>query len=204
MKNIVILSFIFSFLVHPALAQGHQTYLLPDYQNKLDSLRNINDDKVQSPNDPIALAANLALQHYPELKGHKIKIKYKKNVQYPITASWAFGNIFKFRKRHTYVLLLSENSFVKRISLNKQVGVIGHEMAHFAYYRKRPSIAMVWWGLKYVLSNKFRYAFEKDADKTTIDHGLGPQLLEMSFYMTRNEVEQYMNTKSFNSNSGKK
>ncbi|MEL7004133.1 MAG: hypothetical protein AAFN93_15545 [Bacteroidota bacterium] len=152
-------------------------YQAERYQKKLDSLREVNDYKVKPEGDPIELATQLALLYYPELKGHKIKIKYKKNVQYPITASWSFGNVFKFRRGHTYVLLLSENSFVKSVSLNKQVGVIGHEMAHFIYYKKRPSIAMLWWGIKYITSNKFRYRFEKDADKSTIDHGLGYQLL---------------------------
>ncbi len=197
MKNLFII-LVLLFASCQLSAQGFQIkkYTLQKYQEQLDSLKKVNNYKVSPQEDPIELATNLALLHYPELKGHKIKIKYKKNVQYPITASWAFGNIFKFRKRHTYVLLLSENSFVKRVSLNKQVGVIGHEMAHFAYYRKRPSIAMLWWGLKYISSKKFRYQFEKDADRTTIDHGLGYQLLDLSFYMTRSEVEQYMNEKA--------
>ncbi|MDN5202488.1 hypothetical protein QQ008_13965 [Fulvivirgaceae bacterium BMA10] len=161
-------------------------------QVAFDSLKLINQHKISPENDAVALATNLAFLHYPELKGHKIIIKYKKSVRYPITASWAFGNIFRFRKRHKYVLLLSENSFVKRVSLNKQVGVIGHEMAHFLYYSRRPSIGMVWWGLKYVFSKKFRYNFEKEADKTAIDHDLGWQLLDLSFYMRHHEVEQYM------------
>jgi len=171
-------------------------YSLDEFQNKVDSLREVNQHKVRPEEDPVELATQLALLYYPELKGHKIKIKYKKNVQYPITASWAFGNIFKFRRGHTYVLLLSENSFVNRVSLNKQVGVIGHEMAHFVYYKKRPSIAMLWWGIKYITSNKFRYTFEKEADRSTIDHGLGYQLLDISFYMSRSEVLEYMKNKN--------
>ena len=187
--------------INVVLAQHYEapkSYRQDDFTDKLDSIKLVNDNKVIPPGDQIELATNLALLHYPELKGHKIKIKYKKTVQYPITASWAFTNIFKFRKGHTYVLLLSENSFVKRVSLNKQVGVIGHEMAHFAYYKKRPSIAMLWWGLKYITSNKFRYAFERDADRATIDHGLGHQMLDISFYMNRREVEEYMQQRANN------
>jgi len=138
------------------------------------------------------LATQLAVLHYPKLKGNKIKIKYKNNVTYPITASWSFWNVFKLKRWHTYVLLIKPGTFVDQVSLNKRVGIFGHEMAHFEYYRKRPAIAMVWWGIKYVSSKKFRYSFEKDADRTAIDRGLGYQLMDLSFYISRQEVINHM------------
>lgn len=162
------------------------------YVKKLDEFRILNNHQVIPQDDPLELAVNIALHHYPELKGHKIRIKYKKNVRHPVTASWAFGNIFKSRKKHTYILLISSNAFVKRISLNNQVGVFGHEMAHFLYYSERPAIHMLWWALKYVTSKKFHREFERQADKTAIDHGLGHQLLGIVFYMKRSEVMEYM------------
>ena len=170
----------------------HTYYDEEIHRDQLDSLRTINHYSVQEKGDPLELALNIALSHYPEIKGHKFKIKYKKNVRHPVTASWAIGNIFKRRKNHTYVLLLSENVFVKRLPLNRQVGVLGHELAHFKYYSERPSIAMLWWAVKYVTSKKFHRKFERDADKTTIEHGLGSQLLGVVFYMDRSEVRDYM------------
>ena len=53
------------------------------------------------------------------------------------------------------------------------------------------------WGIKYITSKKFRYRFEKDADRATIDHGLGWQLLNISFYMNREEVREYMEQKGY-------
>mgnify|MGYP001793977543 FL=1 len=82
--------------------------------------------------------------------------------------------------------------FLKRLPLNGQIGVFGHEMAHFKYYSEKPSIHMLWWGIKYVTSKKFHREFERDADKTTIEHGLGRQLLDVVFYMKRSEVKKYM------------
>ena len=188
-RGVIVLSFAF---ISQLVFGQHTYYDEPTYRDQLDSLRAINNYGVQEKGDPLELAVNIALSHYPELKGHKFKIKYKKNVRHPVTASWAFGNVFKSRKKHTYILLLSENVFVKRLPLNGQVGVFGHEMAHFKYYSEKPSIHMLWWGIKYVTSKKFHRQFERDADKTTIEHGLGNQLLGVVFYMDRSEVEGYM------------
>lgn len=175
-------------------------YRKSDFEGKIDSLRKVNDNRVFPAGDPLETATYLALSHYPELTGHRIKIKYKKNVQYPITASWSFWNLFKFRKHHVYVLLLSKDSFVNRLELNRQMGVIGHEMAHFVYYRERSSLGMAWWGIKYITSKKFRYQFEKDADRATVDHGLGWQLLNISFYLSSDEVREYMKQRGYMEN----
>ncbi len=176
---------------------GKLIYRQSDFDNKIDSLRSASRNLVLPTGDQLEMATYLAVSHYPELAGHKIKIKYKKNVQYPITASWSFWNIFKLRKHHTYVLLLSQDAFVKRLDLNGKIGVIGHEMAHFAYYRKLSSLGMGWWGIKYSISKKFRFQFEKDADRATIDHGLGWQLLDISFYMNKAEVKAYMEQRGY-------
>ena len=177
--------------------RGKMIYRKANFEDKIDSLREVNNNKVLPVGDPLETATYLALSHYPELAGHTIRIKYKKNVRHPVTASWAFGNLFRFRKRHVYVLLLSADAFVKRLPLNGQIGVLGHEMAHFAYYRKRSGLGMAWWGLRYITSDRFRFKFEKDADRATIDHGLGWQLLNVSFYLNREEVRDYMEQKGY-------
>jgi len=181
-------------ILHPCYSQKfpHKIYEAYSLEVRIDSLRKLNNHLVLPENDPLELATNIALLYYPELKGNKIRIKYKKNVRHPITASWAFGNIFRFRKNHTYVLLLHPDSWVTKIDFNGQVGALGHELAHFEYYRKRPGIHMLWWGLKYVTSKKFSREFERSADFATVDHGLGWQLLGASFYTTKSELRQYM------------
>ena len=191
MNKYASLLFLIFFVTTAAVGQ-HTYYDEEIYRDQLDSLRKLNHFSVQERGDQLELAANIALSHYPELKDHRFKIKYKKNVKHPVTASWSFSNIFKRRKNHSYVLLLSENVFLKRLPLNGQVGVFGHEMAHFKYYSEKPSIHMLWWGIKYVTSKKFHRQFERDADKTTIEHGLGNQLLGVVFYMDRSEVREYM------------
>lgn len=90
------------------------------------------------------------------------------------------------------VLLIKPGSFVDRISLNKRVALIAHEMAHFVYYKERPAFGMIPWAIKYMLSKKFRRKFERGADFTAIDHGLGWQYLDMSIYLSNAEVTDYI------------
>ena len=163
-----------------------------EYEGLIDSLRMLHAGKVVSRGDKHELAALLALGHYPELRGNRIKIKYKKNVRHPITASYAFTNLFKLRKWHTYVLLIKPGSFVDFISLNQKVSLIGHEMAHFIFYRKRPVVGMIPWGISYLLSSRYRRDFERTADFTAIEYGLGWQYLDMSIYISRTEVINHM------------
>lgn len=177
---------------------GQQQHQIKDYipfknEEVLDSLRLQYPKRVTPKGNPHELATMLALGYYPQLSGNSIKIKYKKNVRYPITASYAFGNIIRLRKKHKYVILIKPGSFVDRINLNQQVALIGHEMAHFVYYRKRPVIGMIPWAFSYVFSKKFRRKFERDADFFAIDHGLGWQYLQMSIYLSKNEVLEYIN-----------
>lgn len=185
----------FSILSNSLSAQAviNRDFKYDEYRGFIDSLRTTNNHKITEINNSLELGAQLALLHYPELKGNKIKIRYKNNVRYPITASWSFWNFFKLKKNHTYVLLIKPGTFVDHVSLNKQVGIVGHEMAHFEYYKKHPAIHMIWWGVKYVTSKKFRFSFERDADRTAIQKGLGYQLLQLSFYITRNEVIKLIN-----------
>ncbi len=157
-----------------------------------DSLRQHYRCHIRPEGSDLELAALIALNYYPELKNNKFKIKHKENVRHPITASYSFWNVFKSRQRHTYILLIKKGSFVDRIGLNGKVGIIAHEMAHFSYYRHRPTVGMIPWGFRYITSPKFRYSFERDADKTVINRGLGWQLLEIAFYHKPEEIRSYM------------
>lgn len=188
--------FVTLFLYHFLYGQGEpfqkRYYDESDYKTTIDSLRLLHGNSVSPEGNRHELAALLVLGHYPELRGNRIKIKYKKNVRHPITASYAFFNIFKLRKRHTYVLLIKPGSFVDRISLNQKVALIGHEMAHFVYYKERPAIGMIPWGIRYITSKRFRREFEQDADYQAIEHGLGWQYLDMSIYISQRQVAKYM------------
>lgn len=194
LKTLICSGLLLFFVYQNAHGQSYQQhyYEINKYSQLTDSLQKVTGANVVSDNQSIETALLLALTHYPELHGNTYVVRIKKNVKHPITASWSLWNVFKKRKNHKYVLLLSEDSFLLNISLNEQVGAIGHELAHYAYYKSRPAIGMLTWGIQYTFSKQYRIAFERDADITTLSHGLGWQLLNVVYYHSQDEIKDHM------------
>ena len=168
------------------------------FEPMLDSLRNRYGNKVSyNKKKNLELATLLALSHYPELQQRQLKIIIKKVKGAPVEASFSPFNFIKPRKSKIYKIIIHEGSFMERLPLNQQVAALGHEMAHFVQYERRRFSGTLFTLLRYVISNKFRYRFEKEADKIAIDHGLGPHMLTFSFYTNAREIRAYMDEKGY-------
>lgn len=168
------------------------------YAPKLDSLRAQYGKKVFYKNKKgIELATLLAISHYPELQHRRVKVIIRKVKGAPVEASFSPFNFIKPRRSKTYKIIIHENSFMERLSLNKQVAALGHEMAHFIQYERRGFMGTLFTLLGYVTSDKKRIRFEKGADKIAIDHGLGPHMLDFAFYTSDQEIRAYMDEKGY-------
>ena len=143
------------------------------------------------------LATLLALSHYPELHQRKVKVIIKKVKGEPVEASFSPFNFVLPRRSKVYKIIIHKGSFMERLPLNQQVAALGHEMAHFVQYERRGYFGTLFTLLGYVTSDKKRMRFEKGADKIAIDHGLGPQLLDFSFYTSDQEIRSYMDEKGY-------
>lgn len=148
----------------------------------------------------IELATLLAISHYPELQQRKVKITIKNVKGAPVEASFSPFNFAKRKKSKVYKIIIHENSFMERLSLNKQVAALGHEMAHFIQYEQKGYLGTLFTLIGYVTSDKKRLYFEKEADRMAIDHGLGPHMLDFSFYTTNEAIKAYMYEKGYSSN----
>jgi len=163
------------------------------YSNQLDSLRNIYGEHLTYKNsDELELATLLAISHYPLLQNRKLKVIIKKVKGAPVEASFSPFNVILPSKSKLYKIIIQENSFMERMSLNKQVAALSHEMAHFIQYEESGYFPTLFGLLRYVSSDKYRIRFEKSADRIAIEHGLGPQLLDFSFYTSESEIKAYM------------
>ena len=126
-----------------------------------------------------------ALLFYPELKNKKIKFRIK-NVKSPLAARPTFWAIFQKPENRTYLITISNKTaalfspiLLKNLSFNAQIGVLGHELSHIAFYNQQKSgyfIRLVFMQL----SIKAMDTFENDTDKRCIQHNLGYQLLSWS------------------------
>lgn len=173
--------------------QFPDTYLEKDWVPKLDSLRDALGDNVSYKNKKgMELATLLAIAHYPELQNRKVKIIIKNMKGAPVEASFGVFNFVKPRRNKVYKILIQENSFMERLSLNKQVAALGHEMAHFIQYERRKYFGTLFTLLQYVISDKYRLRFEKKADEMAVNHGLGPHMIDFAFYSSDEQIREYM------------
>lgn len=185
-------------LVAQTLQDFPEYYDKAEWEPKLDSLRTAIGGKVKYKNRKnLELATLLALSHYPMLQDRKVKIIVKDQRGAPVEASFSVWNFILPRRSKVYKIVIQEGSFMERLPLNQQVSALGHEMAHFVQYDERRYFGTLFSLLGWVLSDKSRIKFEKDADKIAIDHGLGPQLLDFAFYTGDAEIRQYMKEKGY-------
>ncbi len=154
------------------------------------------------------IATLVALSHYPELKEVKIRFVLKETF-IPLVSRPNITSMFKRKKNWEYLVIISDHSnddmetiLLKNLSFNAQVGIIGHELGHTAYYLDKKIGDMIGVGFNYI-NKKYRANFEKDTDKRAIDHGLGWQLYDYAIFsrslpdMTRENIDwidkYYMN-----------
>jgi hypothetical protein len=148
------------------------------------------DHVIQTDDVKLKLAYYVALTHYPELKDAKVKLKLK-----PISSTmqaqprWDF--LFRSRKSRNYKIFVNtDESYTgityKDLSFNSLVGWIGHEMAHLTDYSEKDNGELIRFIASYVFDNNELKRTERKADKLTIQHGLGTQLLEGVNFFHRN------------------
>lgn len=168
-------------------------YLEKDWAPKMDSLRAALGDNISYKNKKgMELATLLAIAHYPELQDRKVKIIIKDMKGAPVEASFGVFNFIKPRRSKVYKILIQENSFMERLTLNKQVAALGHEMAHFIQYEQRKYFGTLFTLLQYVISDKYRLRFEKKADELAVNHFLGPHMIDFAFYSSDEQIREYM------------
>jgi len=178
-------SFIFGFLlfVNPVLAQQISRVLKRDSVSLYLMPKHLAFDK-NVPTD-FKDVIYVALQYYPELSGTEIKFRIKKT-KAPLAARPTIWAIFTKPSKRKYIITISSSTnskldsiLLKNLSYNSQVGVIGHELAHIAFYSSKRGIYFVELVVKH-LSKIGIDKFEFNTDSLCIEHGLGFQLLSWS------------------------
>jgi len=162
-------------------------YKKADYISKYDSLMEAFGQNKILPQG-YELQALIALSHFPELKGVKIKFVMKP-AYIPLTSQPNLWTILRKTDNREYLVIISsqsspimDNIILKSLSFNAQIGVIGHELAHTAFYINKSGEELASVALDYIFPNT-RSQFEKDTDRRTIRHGLGWQLYEYAAYV---------------------
>jgi ribosome-associated protein len=198
-KNLTVLIMLLSSLMgYTQLIKAPRLYNPVEMKGKIDSLRTeLAVNRTFIPK--YELASLVALMHYPELKETKI-IFQSKNLKSTMVARPKGLNVFRRKGKRSYIIYVNDTPEVKvpvdSVSFNAKVGVIGHELAHILDYENKSGMRII--GNAFGYSNKkFRAKFERATDQRTIDHGLGWQCRDWSYYVHhyKNIPEDYLKYK---------
>lgn len=135
----------------------------------------------------------LALSHFPELQEVKIKFVLA-DVGIPLSSRPYWRSMLKSSKNRTYLIIIDKNLeegrnrdrdalLLKNQPFNAQIGIIGHELSHTAYYLDRSFFGIAKDAL--CQFSQCRINFERNTDLRLIDHGLGWQRYDHSLFVRR-------------------
>ena len=134
------------------------------------------------------LQALLALSHYPQLKDVHVEFILD-DVKIPISSRPRPISVLRRRTKRRYIVVIDtevENTraplLVKNQPFNAQIGILGHELAHTADYITRGFFKIAGAALCQ-LSDNCRRDFERATDRRTIEHGLGWQRYDHSYFV---------------------
>ncbi len=147
--------------------------------------------------ESIRRQALTALSFYPELKTTKLIFRLRKR-KTPLTSRPRIFSVFRKKSKRPYVITISIKSSKRltpivfnNLPYNAQIGVLGHELGHIAYYKDKQSLKIL--GLTFkLLNSNFVDEFEYNTDAITIQHGLGYQLYDWSVFVRKAlEIEEW-------------
>lgn len=144
------------------------------------------------------LQALLALSHFPSLKEVRIRFT-RKDYAFPISSIPRPLSTFRRPLRRTYLIRIDTEMTGPRTALllenqpfNAQVGILGHELAHTAYYIHRSFFGILGDGICFLVRS-CRNQFERDTDIRLVEHRLGWQRYDHSSFVRagfrRNGIE---------------
>ena len=134
----------------------------------------------------IEMEATKALSFYPELRDTAIEFRFKKNIKKStMLAQPTFSSFFKSRRKRAYIILISEKFKIEeeeflttQIPSQVLIGWLGHELGHVMDYSERSNLNLIWFGIKYMLSDRSIIEAERAADTYAVRHGMEKYILE--------------------------
>lgn len=128
----------------------------------------------------------IALSYFPELKDINIIFR-ERNRKTPLATRPTFLSMFRQAKKRTYVITISNKStdylnsiIFKNLTYNAQIGVLSHELSHISDYLNKGFGKMLVIAKNEMFCPKAVDKLELNTDLSSINHGLGYQLLEWS------------------------
>ncbi|MDN3667419.1 hypothetical protein ACFFU1_10540 [Algibacter miyuki] len=133
----------------------------------------------------IAIEAETALSHYPELEDVAVEFKFKSKIRKStMQAQPTFWSVFRSKSKRKYKVLISESFIIgdtiydtKGMPSEVLIGWLGHELGHIMDYQHRSGFNLIGFGLGYLFSEKSMKNAERRADTFAVLHGMETYIL---------------------------
>ncbi|MEA3317547.1 MAG: hypothetical protein U9R54_06280 [Bacteroidota bacterium] len=187
-RKIFILLFVF-FIHISSYAQisSQAKELKPDFfANINDSLKKAYGNNKIIPKE-YELSILAALANYPELIEVKIEFKYKA-IKTTMAARPVPSFIVKKNNKRKYIILINNKNknhntvLLSKVPFNARVGVIAHELGHIVDYESKNKLGILKTGIGYLFKQS-KKCLESKIDIIAINHGLGWQLFDYSYFI---------------------
>lgn len=128
----------------------------------------------------------VAMASFPELQDLHIEFRFKKNIKKStMQARPSFTSFFKTKNNRKYVVLISEKFKIEdkeflttQIPSDVLIGWIAHELGHIMDYVNRNKTNLIWFGLKYLMSDNHIVEAERAADTYAVKQGMEEYILK--------------------------
>jgi len=135
-----------------------------------------------------------ALEYFPQFESINIEFRFKRNIKKStMQARPTFGSFFRSRKNRRYVILISEKFKIageefktRDIASDILIGWIGHELGHVMDYQDRNKLNLIWFGIKYLLSDNHIVEAERAADYFAVKQGMDSYILKTKDFILNN------------------
>ncbi|HLP13764.1 MAG TPA: M48 family metalloprotease [Flavobacteriales bacterium] len=130
-----------------------------------------------------------ALSHYPELKDARIEFRLTTDLKEAYATAPTFASIFQKPENRLYRINIleqasppMEGALLKNCTLQCQVAVIAHELAHVKQFHERSRLELFSLLVSY-MGKKSKKLIERNADILAIEHGFGSNLYAHANYI---------------------
>ena len=142
-----------------------------------------------------------ALHFFPELEDVPIYFEFKDKIKHTtMQAQPKVSSLFKSRDNREYVIKIAQKVkiegdvfYTKDLPRDVMIGWIGHELGHIMDYQEYSNLGMVWFGVRYVLSDNYISEAERAADVYAVEQGMADFIIKTKEFILNhaNISEEY-------------
>lgn len=144
-------------------------------------------------NEGIKNAFNKVYERYEQLHAHRLILKQRRIKGSTMQAQPIINFFTLFSKHKIYKIRLAEfvrdskKLRVEELPYEVLTGWFAHELAHVIDYTRHSTLGMIVYGLRYLISRRFRLKVEHEADYIAIEHGFHDEIINTKKFIFSHE-----------------